>query len=332
MRILRFFLFSFLGIVVLTALAFFFGREILLLWGSSMLQADYNSLQKKGFGQECMQKFAYNQEYWTQLRFTSNKEYNLEVVCADFLASPIVLESRKLPPLLFKQSFGSGFILDDRELPSFVELNSLGRKIFIYKDGQKIHANYLFKPDLDYMNGPLSSCQAHNYQCCSLDVQSGLGEQNTEVNDCPKSCYQSCLLRPVILSFNSRPALDLETRMVELRDGEALTLSYVLGDGKNDAFGNQLLKDQAVPLLEKIQTLLSKKSDENQSKSEYTVVTIDLGDGEIWQSIKPQDDHEHIYNCQNRTCYFQVKLSAQDQQGVLSVDNELSKMVVKVSK
>lgn len=332
MRILRFFLFSFLGILVLGGLAFFFGREILLLWGSNMLQADYNSLQKKGYGQECVEKFAYNQEYWTQLRFTSNKEYNLEVVCADFLASPIVLESRKLPPLLFKTSFGSGFILDERELPSFVELNALGRKISIYKDGQKIHANYLFKPDLDYTNGPLSSCQAHNYQCCSLDVQSGLGEQNIEVNDCPKSCYQSCLLRPVILSFNSRPALDLETRIVELRDGEALTLSYVLGDGKNDAFGNQLLKDQAVPLLEKIQTLLSGQDKTNQNDSEYTVVTIDLGDGEIWQSIKPQDDHEHTYNCQNKTCYFQVKLSAKDQQGVLSVDNELSKMVVKVTR
>lgn len=332
MRILRFFLFSFLGISVLTGLAFFFGREILLLWGSSMLQTDYNSLSKKGYGQECVQQFAYNQEYWTQLRFTSNKEYNLEVVCADFVASPIVLESRKLPPLLFKNSFGSGFILDERELPSFVELSALGRKVFIYKDAQKIHANYIFKPDLDYVDGPLSSCQAHNYQCCSLDVQSGLGEQTTEVNDCPKSCYQSCLLRPVVLSFNSRPALDLETRMVELRDGEALTLTYVLGDGKNDAFGNQLIKDQAVPLLEKMQTLLSKKSDGDQSKSEYTVVTIDLGDGETWQSIKLQDDHEHVYKCQSRTCYFQVKLSAKDQQGVLSADNELSKMVVKVSR
>lgn len=332
MRILRFFLFSFLGISVLAGLAFFFGREILLLWGSSMLQADYRSLSKKGYGQECVRQFAYNQEYWTQLRFTSNKEYNLEVVCADFVASPIVLESRKLPPLLFKNSFGSGFILDERELPSFVELSALGRKVFIYKDAQEIHSNYIFKPDLDYLDGPLSSCQAHNYQCCSLDVQSGLGEQTTEVNDCPKSCYQSCLLRPVVLSFNSRPALDLETRTVELRDGEALTLTYVLGDGKNDAFGNQLIKDQAVPLLEKMQTLLSKKSDNNQSKSEYTVVTIDLGDGEIWQSIKLQDDHEHVYKCQNKTCYYQVKLSAKDQQGVLSADNELSKMVVKVSR
>ena len=332
MRILRFFFFSFLGISFLTALTFFFGREVLLLWGSSMLRTDYDSLAKKGYGQECVRQFAYSQEYWTQLRFTSNKEYNLEVVCADFVASPIVLESRKLPPLLFKKSFGSGFILDERELPSFIELRALGRKVFIYTDAQRIHANYLFKPDLDYFAGPLSSCQAHNYQCCSLDVQSGLGEQVTEVNDCPKSCYESCLLRPVVLSFNSRPALDLATRVVELRSGEALTLSYVLGDGKSDAFGNQLTKDQVVPLLEKIQTLLSKPTEKNQGESEYTVVTIDLGDGTIWQSDKLRGEHEYVYNCQSQTCYFQVKLTAEDQQGVLSADNELSKMVVKVSR
>lgn len=334
MRILRFLLFSFFGLAFLALLSFFFGREILLVLGSSMIKADYDTLLKKNYAEDCVRQFSYNQEYWTQLRFTSNKEYNLEVVCADFVNSPIILSSKKLPPLLFKQSTGSGFVIDERQLPYVVELSALYRKIFIYTEEQNIRSNYLFKADLDYELGPVSSCQSHNRQCCGLDVQSGIGEQMTQVNDCPKSCYESCLLRPVVLSFNTRPAIDDETRIVELARGEAITFSYVLGDGKGDVFANQLNKEGAEPFLDKLQTIFSGQQSAltRQQLVLPLTITVDLGDGEIWQSNNLQDTFDHTYSCANNICFYQVKLSAQDGQGVLSVENELAKMVIKVNR
>lgn len=334
MRILRFFFFSLLGILVLGFLAFFFGREALLIWGSSMIKSDYNSLLKGGHGDLCARQFSYGQDYWTQIRFTSTKEYNLEVVCVDFIASPIIISSKKLPPLLYKKSFSSGFTIGDQEVPSLIELSVLGRKLFVYTDGQEIHSNFLSEPDLDYDQGPLSSCQSHDYQCCSLDLQSGLGEQTASVTDCPKSCYQSCLLRPAVLSFNSRPALDENTRTVEINAGEAITFSYVLGNGKSDVFKGQLSTTENEPLLEKVQTIFSQQFlDENNNGITFPIeVSVDLGDGEFYQSANSQDTFDHIYTCKTKSCYFQVKISVKDANGVLSVDNELANMVIKVNR
>lgn len=334
MRILKFFLFSFFGLLILGLMSYFFGREILLVLGSSMIRSDYDSLSNKSYGQKCVEKFDYSQESWTQIRFTSNKDYNLEVVCADFTASPIILESKKLPPLLFKKSSGSGFIIDDSELPAFVQLTALGRDLFIYTDEQVIHSNYLSKPDLDYSQGPISSCQSHNHQCCSLDVQSGIGDQLNSVNDCPKSCYESCLLRPGILSFTSRPALDDVTRIVEINSGEAITFSYVLSNGKDDVFEGQINKASKESFLEKLQTVLSKESS-SQKDNELAFPlksVIDFGDSHVFQSENSQDTVDHVYTCQNKTCFFQAKINVKDARGVLSADNELAKMVVKVNR
>jgi hypothetical protein len=333
MRILRFFFFSLIGVLVLGFLSFFFGREILLVWGSTMLRTDYEFLLKKGYGNECARQFSYGQDYWTQIRFTSNKNYNLEVVCEDFTSSPIVVATKKLPPLLFKKSSGGGFIIDDRELPSFIELSSMGRKLFIYTDQKTLHSNYLSKPDLDYDNGPLTSCQAHNYQCCSLDLQSGLGNQTTSVTDCPKSCYESCLLRPSVLSFNTRPSPDEKIRTVEVNSGEVITFSYVLGNGKGDVFKGQLSKNEKTSILEQLQTVFYKQQ-AGQKDNEIALpleVSVDLGDGEMFQGTNSQDTFDHTYTCQTTVCYFQAKISIKDARGVLSVDNELAKMIIKVN-
>lgn len=334
MRILKFFFLALIWILVISFSVFFLGREMILFFGAGVIKNSYNSLLKRNFSRLCVEQFSYGQDYFTQIRFTSNKEYHLEVVCSDFTASPILIESKKLLPLLFKKSFGSGFVIDDRQLPSFIELGVLGRNIYIYAEDQIIHANYLGFPDLDYDQGPESSCQAHNYQCCSTDLQSGLGQQITEVNDCPKSCYESCLLRPIFLSFNSRPAFEEFNRLVELRAGEALTLSYVLGNGKGDVFSGQLDKNIKISPLEQLQTIFSGKKD-SRIAAEITLpvtIKIDFGDGEIWESTNPQDSVDHVYNCQTQTCYFQVNIMAQDVKGILSVDNEATKMIIKVNR
>ncbi len=333
MRILKFFFFSLFGLGIFGSIAFFLGREVLLVWASTVLRVDYEFLSKKSYGEECVRQFSYGQDYSTQIRFTSNKNYNLEIVCADFISSPIILSTKKLPPLVYKTSFGSGFIRDDEELPNFVELTSLLRKLFVYTEGNKMHSSYFVKPDLDYNNGPVSTCQAHNYQCCSLDLQSGLGEQFTEVNDCPKSCYQSCLLRPVILSFNTRPSMDDATRTVEINAGEVITFSYVIGNGKKDVFQGQLSTAMKESFFEKVQTILNKENDGSIGGGIALPldVVIDFGDGNQFKGENAQETFDHNYVCQNKTCYFQATISVADARGVLSVDNELANMVIKVN-
>lgn len=335
MRILKFFLLAVFWIGLVLTVVFFLGRELLLVWGAQVLQKDYESLLQKNYANYCIKQFAYDQDYWTQLRFIDNRNYQLELVCEDFVGTPIVLDTRVLPPLLFKTSLGSGFILDEQELPAFVELSVLGRRIFVYTDAQKMHIDYLDKPDLDYIQGPTSACAAHNYQCCSLEVQSGLGEQLNDVIDCPKSCYETCLLRPQVLSFNSRPALDESTRTVVLYFGEELTLSYVLGNGKGDVFADQLDATSNPSWLKKIQAFLTKTPKEVSSEAANVAlpitVMIDFGDGETWQGQSLQETLSHRYTCQSKTCFFQIKITAQDARGVLSVDNESAKMIVKVN-
>jgi len=317
---------------VIGSVVFFIGREVILFLGVNALTSDYNALSRKNYDKWCVDQFAYGQDYSTQIRFTSNKEYNLEVVCADFVASPILIEKKKLFPLLVKKSFGSGFIIDQRKLPFVVELNVLGRSVRVYAEDSQIHFSYLGIPDLDYDQGPVSACQSHNYQCCSLDLQSGLGKQLDFVNDCPKSCYESCLLRPVFLSFNSNPQFQEDDRLVELLNGDTLSLSYVLGNGKSDVFSGQINKNVQTSLIERLQTIFIGKTGTAVESQIALPVTIklDFGDGEVWESTNLQDSVDHIYRCQMQTCYFLVQISAQDAKGVLSVDNEATKMVVKV--
>jgi hypothetical protein len=334
MRILKFFFAALLISVVLGAAVVLVVREIVLVVGASMLAADYKNLQGRSYGQTCVGQYGYAQEYFTQIRFLTNKEYVKEVVCADFTSTPILLESKKLPIFLFKTSMGSGFVLDERDTPLVVELRALGRKIFIYTEEGRMQSSYLRAADLDYELGPVSSCQAHDYQCCNLEVQSGVGEQLTRVNDCPKSCYESCLLRPVVLALNTRPYLDPETRIVEARSGEAVSFSYVIGDGSDQIFAGQIQAGEQVSLSEKLQVLLAGlRSGDNLTGVVLPVtVTLDFGDGEIWQSNNLQDSADHQYACASQTCYFQVKLSVSDAAGVLSVDNDLSKMRVRVDR
>lgn len=332
MRIIKFLFFSLLWILGLGSIIFFLGRELLLVWQSSVIKSDYNSLLNNNHAVICTEKYSYAQDSWSQLRFVSNKEYKLEAICSDFATLPLEIKTRKLLPLVSKTSSSSGFNTSENALPSFIEISVLGRKTYLYTDGKEIHSTYFKKPDLDYDQGPLSSCEAHNYQCCSLDWESGVGEQLADVNDCPKSCFSSCLLRPSILLFNTRPAFDDLTRTVAVSSGESVSFSYVVGNGKSDAFSGQLDQEENKSWLKKIQALFT-KSDENADLEGIALpvtVTIDFGDGQTWQSSNLKETTEHTYTCINKSCYYQATINAKDAQGVLSANNELAKMVIKV--
>ncbi len=330
MRILKFFFLALMWIAIAGALLFFGGREILLLLAMNMLKSDYKTLANNNYAKFCKTQFDYDQSYSTQLRFSSDREYAMEVVCSDFATTPISIKKKSLPPLVKKTSVGSGVVLDEEKLPFMVQLSILGRHGYVYTDDALIHASYFSPPDLDYASGPASVCQAHQYQCCSLDVQSGEGMQLETVTDCPKSCYESCLLRPVFLFFKSQPAMEDATRVVELSAGETVTLSYVLGNGKSDAFANQLDKNASPTWLDKLQVFFSGEQVPASALALPVQVTLDFGDGQVWESQNLQDSVDHTYVCRLQTCYFQVQIKATDAQGATTLDNELSKMIIKV--
>lgn len=333
MRILKFFFTGILLTTIGVSLLLLLGREVLLLWASSVMQDAYASIAGKNHSASCNQQFGYAQDSYGQIRFVSDRDYRVEVVCHDFTSTPVLLDQAKLPPLVRKSSANSGFIWSDRLLPNFIELQVLGRKLWLYTDAGQLQTSYLSKADLDYGLGPSSVCSAYNYTCCDLQVQSGVGEQLSAATDCPRSCYGACLLRPVLLSFNSRPFMNPENRTIELRAGESLSLSYVISGSYKDVFAGQLLRDAEVGWWEKLQAFLSNDPSQSQSDQDLVLpitVNIDLGDGQTWQSQQLQDTLEHTYFCATPTCFFQISLSAADGRGVLSVDNELAKMIVRV--
>lgn len=333
MRILKFLFFSLIGLIFLAFLVFFFGREIFLAWGISQIKSDYNYLLTGNFASQCSEQFSYSQDYSTQIRFTSEKEYNLEILCADFTSTPIVLASKKLPPLLYKKSFATGFFIGNNSSPTFIKLVIFDRSSLLYTDDNKIHSSYFDKPDLDYEQGPFSSCQSHGYQCCSLDLQSGMGNQIESVIDCPKSCYESCLQRPNVLSFNSQPPFDDLNRLLVINSGETVAFSYILGNGKVDVFEGQIDKSTHETFLEKLQTVFYKaKKDQKNNQIAFPLkVMIDFGDGEFFSSENTQDSFDHVYSCQNSLCYFQAKITVEDARGVLSANDELTKITIKVN-
>jgi hypothetical protein len=135
------------------------------------------------------------------------------------------------------------------------------------------------------------------------------------------------------LLFNSQPAIDEKTRTLEVFSDETISFSYVLGNGKNDVFSGQISRDEKTTYLQKIQAIFSKKTiEENEGIALPVEVSIDFDDGEFWQSANLHDSIDHTYTCRTKTCYFQVKISVKDARGVLSVDNELAKMIVKVNR
>ncbi len=344
MRILRFFFTSLLQIGVLGLIVFLAGREILLVVAASDLKSAYQRLTAKSYGQECLREFGYSQDFWTQLRFVSPKQYQLEVVCADFVAQPVLLESKTLPAFVSKTDTGSGFIIDQRKLPYSLRLSVAGRAIFVFSEEHKLYSRYLAARDLDYSQGPVTACQGHGYTCCMLDVQSGQGEQVPQVADCPRSCFESCQLRPVILSFNSRPAVDFESRVVVANPGQPVTFSYVIGNGKSDVFANQLERDESVSLWQRLQVLLGAPPSgarlvpggappgAEAGLAAPLSISIDFGDGQTFESSNLQDSTDHLYTCRAGICMFTATLRATDALGVAAMSSDLSQIIVRVAR
>ena len=332
MRVIKVFIISIISILILIASFIFVGREFFLVLANSSLKSAYKTISK-GYSSNCYQKFGESQDYWTQIRFTSDKDYNLEVVCEDFDQQPILIEAKKLPSFVRKSSKTSGLMLKSDNYPTYVELSSFGRTITVYIEDSDFSSTYFNKPELDYSIGPSSECAAVNNQCCLVEVQSGQGEQFTEATDCPKSCYESCLQRPVLLSFNSSPVVD-ENRNVKIRSGEEIEFSYVISETSDDVFAGRLDAEEASmsSLSKKIQNFLGEDQNTVTSRAVSPITTtIDYGDGSFEEFDSLQQSSVHMYTCNSSLCFFEAKVSSVDANAVSSAETDLAKILVRVT-
>jgi hypothetical protein len=344
MRVLRIFLSSIGLIAVLLFIAIFFGREFLLIMAANRLQNDQANLAKQSNISQCQDSFALAREAWSQIRFINDREYNLETVCSDFVKKPILLEAKKLPLFVKKSAGTSGFIFDESANPSQLTLTCFGKILTVYSEANEL--GYGNPPALTYSEGPESNCSAFNYRCCQNEVEQGMGSVQSLASDCPKSCYASCQARPLLLSFNGRPVSDADSKMVEIRSGRTASFAYVLSDGQQELFANQVFEPSGQVNQQATTSLVAKKdalgdffnqlmtifNSEASNKAQLPITTIIyFGDGESYQASDLQGEVEHVYTCNSKTCIFEARLEAQDAAAIPNLSNELSRLTVKVS-
>jgi hypothetical protein len=143
--------------------------------------------------------------------------------------------------------------------------------------------------------GPVTSCQGYGYKCCSLASEKGIGEQITGLLDCKDSCFNSCVSRPVVLSFNTNPVLDMRSRQVMISSGGGVEFSYVSDGDAADAI-------QAI---------------------------LDFGDSTQPGAINGEDGTlSHVYTCLSSPCTYTAKLKLIDKWNIESAPSTVSTVTV----
>ncbi len=339
MRIIRFIFSSLVFIVFLLVIGIFLGRELLVLLATNDLQRAANLLMNQNHLSNCYDGFSRSPSAWGQLRFINEREYQLETVCSDFAKRPILIETKTLPIFVKKVDGGSGFVFDlQNKRASQIVLNALGKETTVFKEINELTVGKA-PTMIDYTAGPASECAGFNYQCCQNDIEQGIGKKQDSATDCPKTCYQSCQPRPIVLAFNAMPSNANDKRMVSINSGQTVAFAYVVGDGKQQLFSNQTVLDKQDDSFLHWKSHLQVFGDllsNIEKKSAETVQlpissTIFFGDGQSFSTQDLQGVVDHVYTCGEGICYFEAWIEAKDARLTPSVDYELSRLKIIVS-
>jgi hypothetical protein len=299
MRILKLIFFSLLFIGLTSAAVFFIGREFLLTMGTSAMRSSLKevaSVSKNSgiYAAECRKKGIVELDESSiksiQLRFTSDTEYQIEVICRQFSLNPIIVKSSELPQFVRKTAGFSGVVWGD-DL-SGVAIESWGKVKSVFVEERGIYLGTL--EDVQGAIGPLTSCEGQGFVCCQADTTFGQGDQLSNVNDCPQSCYSSCVRRPVILSVSTQPFFDLKTRILTATKGEQIVVAYV-----TDPAGSKELD-----------------------------LTINFGDGESQHMSEYADSVVHTYNCNKQSCRYNLEVTAINEDGIEAARTSITRVTV----
>jgi hypothetical protein len=285
MRIISFLLRSLLLIGGLAIVGALVAREALLIWATSQLQTDLKVLRQAAnegnYATGCLEQGATlvegEQLVVPQVRFFSDTQYDLEIVCSRYRLNPTVLKSSTLPPFVQKQSGVSGVMVGDSF--SGVTLEIFGRRRTVYVENKIVKAG---NEVVSFGTGPVAACAGYGLTCCQLETEIGVGLQVATAQDCPRSCHTSCQRRPVLLSLTADPFIDSKTRTVVLQGNEPLTANYSVQPGV----------------------------------SPEVAVTMDFGDGTVDQTTTSAGTFSHTYACAATSCTYTVRLGIVDGNGV----------------
>ncbi|MFZ5376733.1 MAG: hypothetical protein ACOZAN_03655 [Patescibacteria group bacterium] len=337
MRILRFFFSFFVTLTLFGIVISLVMREVMLFIGVNQVKQGLNRIKlvenNGSYVNECLLmggSSADDDLVSFQLRFISDNEYVIEAICSQYRLSPIEIETVKLKPFIKKEPGKSGIIWDS-EL-SGVTLSVLGRKAMVIVEGKQIKSVYGDSLESTIPPGPTASCGGFGFQCCMDDFELGDGDQLLGVTDCPKSCYQSCLSRPVVLSFNTNPFFDTRTRNLTVHSGELVTFSYMASDNQtSEDLGQQLNGMDGViyTMLTFLESFMS--ADSKVEVKGGTTITLYYGDGQQAQFTDLQGSAEHVYTCGGPSCNYQTVIEAKNARGTTSASNVLAKVNITVT-
>jgi hypothetical protein len=285
--------------VIVVGGGFFITREFLLTMGTSAMK---NSLKQVAtvsknsgiYAAECRKKGIIELDESSiktiQLRFTSDTEYQIEVICRQFSLDPIIVDNGQLPKFIKKTDGYSGVVWG--EDLSGVAIESFGKVKSVYVEDFSIYLGNLV--DVEGSIGPLTSCEGHGFDCCSIDTTIGKGEKLTKVSDCPQNCYESCVRRPVVLSVSTQPFFDLKTRVLTVASGDDVVVAYVI----------------------------------DPADSKDLDVKIDFGDGEAAHMSEFNGDTLHKYNCNKQSCKYNLEVTAVNEKGTEAARTSITRVTV----
>ncbi len=299
MRIIKFIFKSVILLLVIGGIGFLLAREILLFMGVGKMKSSLSSLRsmavQRTYFAKCKEKgstFSLGDDLAVlQLRFISSNEYVTEILCSQFSIDPIIISQEKLPQFVGKKPGESGIIWGNNR--SGVTLEIFGRSTSILVEDRLIDTN---SSEEDLGIGPRTSCSGYGYFCCQMESEKGDGQQLSGSLDCPKSCFSQCLSRPVVLAFNTEPALDLQKRVVFINSGEDITFSFVIDAGS----------------------------------SEQTNVRLDYGDGTSDMFYADKQIASHSYRCLEERCQYNATLVVENEQGITAADLPIMRLSVVV--
>lgn len=225
-----------------------------------------------------------------QLRFTSDTDYQIEVICNQFSLDPIIVEERTLPYLVSKSVGYSGVVWG--EDLSGVAIQALGKVKSVYIEGLNVYVGNL--ADVEGSIGPLTSCEGNGFSCCTVETSIGIGDNVTSVSDCPQTCFESCQRRPVILSVSTQPFFDLKTRVLTINKSEQVIIGYVT----------------------------------DFADSKELDIKIDFGDGEEIHLSEYSGDVTHQYNCNQTSCSYDLQVTAINEKGIEAARTAITRVKV----
>lgn len=319
MRILRFLLSFLIFISIVGIVVFFIARELLFWMGTNSVREALLTLQRAqtrgNYYSQCLQNTgdSVNQDVSVllQMRFINERDYVLEAVCNGVRYDALVIGRDSLPYGMTKLPGTAGVIwgnslstitvtIFDAPLTEIENVTGLSLSFLRKYSTIGVDENKVVYSEISEQKGisPISSCEGYGYQCCHADRQIGVGEQITGLDECEKTCFSSCISRPVLLAFTTNPFFtDTSTRTVEINSGESVTFAFV-GSAES---------------------------------SEWMQAILDFGDGQQTSIMSTRGEAHHRYDCPTGGCEYNANVTLLDQWGSESSATGLSTIRIVVN-